>query len=84
MKSLAEVDKAGPLHGADAFRTAVGEGGREQMRAVNRDAIESQVTYIFRLRPSMSTLTKEWIAADPTFWTVKMPEPAAAATARKK
>ena len=84
MKSLAEVDKAGPLHGADAFRTAVGEAGREQMRAVNREAIESQVTYIFRVRPSMSTLPKDWIDADPAFWTVKMPEPTTAATARKK
>jgi hypothetical protein len=84
MKSLAEIDKAGPIHGADAFRTAVGEGGRETMREANRAAIESQVTYIFRVRPSMSTLPKEWIDADPSFWTVKMPEPVAAATARKK
>jgi hypothetical protein len=83
MKSLAEVDKAGPVHGEDAFRTAVGENGREQMREANR-AIESRQTYIFRLRPSMSTLPKEWVDADPTFWTVKTPEPATGTTARKK
>lgn len=84
LKSLAEVDKTGPTHGADAFRTAVGEGGREQMREASRAAIESQQTYIFRMRPSMSTLPKEWIDTDPSFWTVKAPEPTAVTTARKK
>ncbi len=78
MKDLAQVDKSGPAHGAE-FGAAVGEAGREQMREATRQAVESESTYIFRLRPSMSTLPKEWIDADPAFWTVKMPEPPAAA-----
>ena len=80
--TLAAGDAAGPLHAADAFRTAVGESGREQMREVHREAVESSRSYIFRLRPSMSTLPKEWAAADP-FWAVKAPEPTVATTKKK-
>jgi len=80
--TLAAGDAAGPMHAADTFRTAVGEGGREQAREVHREAVESSKSYIFRLRPSMSTLPKEWSEADP-FWAVKAPEPATP-TAKKK
>lgn len=79
-KSLAALDAAGSTHGADAFRTAVGEGGRIQMREATQASIESSTTYLFKLRPAMSTLPKEWIDADPTFWTVKAPEPAPVAS----
>jgi hypothetical protein len=84
MKTLAEVDTSGPMHGADGFRTAVGEAGREQMREATRAAVESEHNYIFRVRPSMSTLPKEWVDADPTFWTVKAPEATAVTAAKKK
>jgi hypothetical protein len=84
LKSLSQVDASGPMHGADGFRTAVGEGGREQMREATRASVESQQSYIFRVRPAMSTLPKEWIDADPSFWTVKAPDVPAVATARKK
>ena len=82
--SLAGIDAAGPMHGSEAFRDAVGEAGRNQMRESAQAAIESSMTYVFRLRPTMSTLPQSWIDADPTFWTVKAPEPAATVTARKK
>ena len=80
--TLASGDAAGPMHAAEAFRTAVGESGREQMREVRREAVESSRSYIFRMQPSMSTLPKEWAAADP-FWAVKAPEPTAATTKKK-
>ncbi|BCS32805.1 hypothetical protein TBR22_A20280 [Luteitalea sp. TBR-22] len=84
-QSLAGIDAAGPMHGSDAFRDAVGESGRIQMREMYQASISSSMTYVFRMRPSMSTVSKQWLDADPTFWTVKAPEPvAAAAPARKK
>lgn len=81
--SLAGIDAAGPMHGTDAFRDAVGENGRIQMREGNQASVESSMTYVFRMRPGMSTVTKEWLDADPTFWTVKAPE-AITAAAKKK
>lgn len=74
-KSMAEIDRVGPTHGADAYRTAVGESGRQQQREMTRNAIASSQTYMFRLRPSMSVLTSEWTDVDPGFWTPK-PQPA--------
>jgi hypothetical protein len=83
--SMAGFDAAGPMHTGDAFRDAVGESGRTQMREVYQASIESSLTYVFKLRPSMSTLSKAWIDADPTFWTVKAPEvPATTVAAKKK
>ncbi|MBA2354942.1 MAG: hypothetical protein H0V80_09780 [Acidobacteria bacterium] len=72
-KTLAEMDKVGPMHGADAYRDAVGENGRLAQREMAQRAIESSQTYVFRLRPAMSVLTKAWIDADPGFWTPKAP-----------
>jgi hypothetical protein len=80
--TLAAGDAAGPMHAADGFRTAVGESGREQSRAVHREAVLSSRSYLFRLRPSMSTLPQSWAAADP-FWAVKAPEPVAVMTKKK-
>jgi hypothetical protein len=66
-KSLAEIDAAGPSHGAAAYRDAVGEGGRARSRAMNEAAVDFSQTYLFRLDPAMSTLPKNWSEADP-FW----------------
>jgi hypothetical protein len=74
-KSLAEIDKTGPMHSASAYRDAVGESGRARQREVMQKSIESSQTYIFKLRPQMSRLPKEWIDADPGFWTAKPPAP---------
>jgi hypothetical protein len=72
-KSLAEIDKSGPMHGAVAYRDAVGEPGRARMREMNVNAVEWSQTMVFRLSPDMSILDKEWIDADPAFWTRKPP-----------
>jgi hypothetical protein len=74
-KSLAEIDKSGPMHTADAYRDAVGENGRNEHREMFRRSMESSQTLIFRLQPKMSVLTKAWIDADPGFWTVKPAPP---------
>ena len=72
-KSLAEIDKDGPIHEAAAYRDALGESGRARRREMQAGAIESSQTMVFRLSPTMSILDKEWTDADPSFWTVKPP-----------
>lgn len=47
-KSLADVDAAGPIHGAD-FATAVGEGGRRQLEDDPRGRV---VVHHAALRPA--------------------------------
>lgn len=79
--SLAEIDKNGPMHGAAAYRDAVGESGRARVREMNMNAVESTQRLVFRFAPGMSTLDKEWIDADPSFWT---PKPPPAPAAKKK
>ena len=77
-KSLGEIDKSGPMHGAAAYRDAVGESGRARAREMNVSAVESMQTLIFKFEPQMSILDKNWIDGDPAFWTLK-PPPAPAA-----
>lgn len=80
-KSLAEIDKSAPMHGAAAYRDAVGESGRSRMREMTQNAVESTQRLVFKFAPSMSILDKPWIDADPTFWT---PKPPPAPAAKKK
>jgi hypothetical protein len=81
LKSLAEIDKAGPMHAAAAYRDAVGESGRARQREMNVNAVESSQRLVFQLSPKMSILDKEWIDGDPSFWT---PKPPPAPPAKKK
>ena len=76
-KSLAEIDKSGPMHTSDTYRNAVGEGGRQRQREMTRQSVEMAQTLVFQLRPQMSLLGKEWMDADPGFWTPKPPAPPA-------
>jgi hypothetical protein len=79
MKSLTEMDKAGPMHSDGAYRDAVGEGGRVRQNEVTIAAVESSQRLVFRMDPKMSLLTKAWTDADP-FWVPKpAPVPAVAA-----
>jgi hypothetical protein len=66
-KSLAEIDASGPIHAAAGYRDAVGDSGRRQMTDVNQNGIELTQTMHFRLRPGMSTLSKEWADTD-QYW----------------
>jgi hypothetical protein len=70
-KTLSEIDKSGPMHGAAGYRDAVGETGRNEQREMFRRSLESSQTLIFKFRPAMSVLTKEWTDTDPAFWTPK-------------
>ena len=82
IKSFDEVDKSGEMHGADAFRDAVGEGGRAKMREMTRSAIDSSMRLYFALDPNQSVVPQSWIDADAKFWTPK-PLPPAVPAAKK-
>ena len=68
-RTLAEIDKSGAMHVADAYRDAVGEGGRNEQRELLQDALESTQTLLFKLEPKMSVLPKDFTDDDPAFWT---------------
>jgi hypothetical protein len=71
---MAEFDKAGPMHSADAYRDAMGENGRRRMREMDQEAMEWSQSFILALDPQMSAAPQEW-ASDP-FWVLKPPAPA--------
>lgn len=70
LRTLAEIDQAGPLHAGEAFRDAMGEGGRNRMNELTIATVDASQRLVFALRPNMSLLTKAWTDADP-FWTPK-------------
>lgn len=80
MTSMADIDKLGPMHGADAYRDAVGEGGRARQREMQQEAIDWSQNMLFAFNPKMSYVPKAWADADP-FWA---PKPAAVAKKGEK
>lgn len=73
-KSLGEIDKLTPMHVSDAYRTAVGDGGRSRGLEATRAAVEFSTDLVFAFNPKMSYVPKHWVDADPTYWA---PQPAA-------
>jgi hypothetical protein len=71
--SLAELDAAGGQHTSDAYRDAMGEGGRAKNLAMTREAVEFDQTNHFAFSPKMSYVPKSWVDADPAFWNVPAP-----------
>jgi hypothetical protein len=80
--SLADVDHSGQIHGADAYRNAVGEAGRARTREMQQIAVESSQTLYFAFSPKMSTVPKAWMDADP-FWAPKPAPPVKPAEKKK-
>jgi hypothetical protein len=72
LAALKEAD----IDNTKAFREAMGEDNRARTRQVNREAIVpgSGQDTIFSMSPKMSYVSKEFVAADPEFWS---PKPAA-------
>jgi hypothetical protein len=75
-KSLADIDQAGPMHEADAYRNAVGEDGRARQTEMTQGAVESTQNLLFAFNPKMSYVPKSWVDSDPAFWAPKPPAPA--------
>ena len=82
-KTLAEIDKSGPMHTGDAYRDAVGENGRLEQREMFQRSLESSQTLIFKFQPKMSVLTQEWTDVDPGFWVPKPIAPVKNAPVKK-
>ena len=75
VKSLAEQDQFPMVHG-QAYKDALGEDNQKKMTEFARQSVESSETQIFAFSPKMSYPSKEWVNADPEFWT---PKPSSAA-----
>jgi hypothetical protein len=71
MKSLAEMDAAPQLHGAEYQAAMGGEAAQKKLRELASASIIVSETQIFSFSPSMSYPSKEYIAADPGYWKPK-------------
>ena len=67
MKSLAEYD----LKIAARVRAAMTEDQQKRVDKLANDSIAGSESSVYAMTPSMSYLSKEMIAGDPTFWTPK-------------
>jgi hypothetical protein len=70
MKTAAELDQWDDLHG-QTYKDALGDEGRKKLDEFNRDGLESSESQLFTFSPKMSYAPKEWVEADPEFWSPK-------------
>jgi hypothetical protein len=70
MKSATELDQWEDVHG-QTYKDALGEEGRKKLDEFNREGLQSSESQLFMLSPKMSYPPKEWVAADPEFWSPK-------------
>lgn len=70
MKTAVELDQWDDLHG-QTYKDALGDEGRKQLDEFNRDGLESSESQLFTFSPKMSYAPKEWVEADPEFWSPK-------------
>ena len=69
LKSLAEYDARIGVK----VRESMSEDQRKKADKMAADTIMTSETSIYAMNPQMSYMTKEFIAADPAFWTPKAP-----------
>jgi hypothetical protein len=67
MKSLADMDALREMHGK-AYQDGLGEENRARIRELQNQAVSSSTSQIFAMSPKMSYVSKEFAAADPSFW----------------
>lgn len=78
-KSLAEADGVSPPPHGKAYQDALGESGTKKIASLSSDSIVFNDVSIYAFNPQLSYVSKEWVDADPGYWTLKSPPPAAAA-----
>ncbi len=66
MKSLAEMDTY--LERQKPFMNALGEDGMKKLEKLASEAFNVGESSIYRFDPRISYVTREWAAADPSFW----------------
>ena len=69
MKSMSEIDAA--IARAGAIREAEGPENEKALAKLASDGFASVETNIFAFSPAMSYPSKEFVARDPEFWTLK-------------
>jgi hypothetical protein len=77
-KSLAEADGVSPPPHGKAYQDALGESGAKKVASLSSDSIVFNDLSIYAFNPQLSYVSKEWVDADPGYWTLKSPPPAAA------
>ncbi len=70
-KSLAELDEAATIHGAEYLTALGGEEGQKKLAAMQASAVNTQQTDHFSFTPSQSLPPQEWVTGDPEFWKPK-------------
>jgi hypothetical protein len=83
-KSLAEADGVQPLPHGKAYQDALGESGTKKIANLSSDSIAFDDVSLYAFNPLLSYVFKEWVDADPGYWTLKPISPPAAPPARKK
>ena len=76
-KSAAEIDQ--DMMNEKQFVEAMGEDGMKKLVELESAAVEFTQTNLFQFSPAMSYPRDEWVKADPEFWKVHAPKPAAKA-----
>jgi hypothetical protein len=72
MRSLQEVDAFKEIHDGKAYRDAIGETGRQQMREFAKVGVVSAENRVLAFSPKMSYPAEAWVASDPEFWKPKV------------
>jgi hypothetical protein len=80
--SLAEADGVQPLPHGKAYQDALG-GGEKKIASLSSDSIAFNDVSIYAFNPQLSYVFKEWVDADPGYWTLK-PIPAPGPAPAKK
>lgn len=83
-KSLAEADDVQPPPHGKAYQEALGESGNKKIANLSSDSIVFNDVSIYAFDPQLSYVFKEWVDADPAYWTLKPMATSAPAPARKK
>ena len=76
-KSATEIDHS--MMNEKQFVEAMGEDGMKKLAELESAAVEFTQTNLFQFSPAMSYPRDEWVTADPEFWKIHAPKPAAKA-----
>lgn len=83
-KSLAEADGVQPPPHGKAYQDALGESGNKKMANLSSDSIVFNDVSIYAFDPQLSYVFKEWVDADPGYWTLKAVATPTPVPAKKK
>ncbi|HSB11122.1 MAG TPA: hypothetical protein VLM38_16660 [Blastocatellia bacterium] len=83
-KSLADADGGQPPPHGKEYQDALGDSGTKKIASLASDSIAFNDVNIYAFSPQLSYVVKEWVSADPGFWTLKAITTSSSAPAKKK